>query len=76
MLHRIIHGLLNKQKSASYLPYQDLENKQMLFELLTKPSRISGQYAALCHFVDDQHGVRLSDSYARRFANEAIVRRS
>ena len=39
MLRRIIHNLLNIQKSASYVPYQDLEIKQTLFELLTQPDR-------------------------------------
>lgn len=33
----MIHNFLNIQKSASYAPYQDLESKQLLFELLTQP---------------------------------------
>ena len=39
MIRRLVHNFLNFQKSASYVPYQDLENKQMLFELLTVPHR-------------------------------------
>jgi cytochrome P450 len=35
----MIHSFLNIQKSASYVGYQDLETKQMLFELLTQPER-------------------------------------
>ena len=33
------HNLLNIQKSESYVPYQDLENTQMLAELLDGPTR-------------------------------------
>ena len=35
----MIHSFLNIQKSASYVPYQELETKQMLFEMLTQPER-------------------------------------
>lgn len=37
MLRKMIHELLNIRRSISYVPYQDLENKQMLYELLTQP---------------------------------------
>ena len=37
MLHKTVHRLLGIQRAESYVPYQDLENKQMLFELLTQP---------------------------------------
>lgn len=33
----MIHGLLNVVSSKGYLPYQVLENKQMLFQFLTEP---------------------------------------
>lgn len=33
-----MHGLLNVTASKSYVPYQVLENKQMLYELLTQPN--------------------------------------
>ncbi|KAF9894534.1 hypothetical protein FE257_006419 [Aspergillus nanangensis] len=36
---KMIHGLLNITASKSYVPYQMLENKQMLYELLTEPDR-------------------------------------
>jgi cytochrome P450 len=36
-LRKVIHGLLGVQKAESYVPYQDLENLQMLSELLTQP---------------------------------------
>lgn len=34
----MIHGLLNVVSSKGYLPYQVLENKQMLFQFLTEPN--------------------------------------
>ncbi|KAL1885839.1 hypothetical protein Plec18167_001335 [Paecilomyces lecythidis] len=37
MFRKMIHGLLNVSASQSYVPYQILENKQMLYELLTQP---------------------------------------
>lgn len=35
----MVHGLLNIAAAKSYVPYQMLENKQMLYELLTEPDR-------------------------------------
>lgn len=34
----MIHALLNVTAAQSYVPYQDLENKQMLHEFLDQPS--------------------------------------
>lgn len=36
-MRRCIHSLLNVRAAKSYVPYQDLENKQMLAELLEQP---------------------------------------
>lgn len=36
----MIHGLLNVSAAKSYVPYQMLENKQMLHQLLTDPDRL------------------------------------
>lgn len=33
----MVHNLLNITVSRSYVPYQMLENKQMLYEMLTQP---------------------------------------
>lgn len=33
----MVHGLLNVTASRNYVPYQMLENKQMLYEFLTQP---------------------------------------
>lgn len=37
MMRRCIHSILNVRSAKSYIPYQDLENKQMLAELLDQP---------------------------------------
>ncbi|KAL2831569.1 cytochrome P450 [Aspergillus cavernicola] len=37
MFRKMVHGLLNVVTSRNYVPYQMLENKQMLYELLTEP---------------------------------------
>ncbi|KUI65817.1 O-methylsterigmatocystin oxidoreductase [Cytospora mali] len=37
MMRRCIHSVLNIRTAKSYIPYQDLENKQMLAELLEQP---------------------------------------
>merc|ERR1712000_748584 len=34
---KMVHGLLNIQAAKSYVPYQVLENKQMLYQLLHQP---------------------------------------
>lgn len=39
MLRKLAHNLLNVQRAESYVPYQDLENKAMLHEMLTLPER-------------------------------------
>ncbi|EEA28673.1 hypothetical protein EYB25_000407 [Talaromyces marneffei] len=36
---KMVHGLLNVVTSKSYVPYQMLENKQMMYEFLTEPER-------------------------------------
>lgn len=35
----MIHSLLNIQVAKAYVPYQMLENKQMLYEMLEQPQR-------------------------------------
>lgn len=37
MIRKMTHGLLNVQVARSYVPYQVLENKQMVFEILQSP---------------------------------------
>ncbi|KAL3476681.1 cytochrome P450 [Aspergillus californicus] len=38
MFRKMVHGLLNVVTSKNYVPYQMLENKQMLHDLLTEPA--------------------------------------
>lgn len=37
MIRKMVHNILNIKAARSYVPYQDLENKQMLCDLLEKP---------------------------------------
>ncbi|KAB5578068.1 putative cytochrome P450 oxidoreductase [Coniochaeta sp. 2T2.1] len=39
MARKLVHSLLNVSAAKSYVPYQVLENKQMLYEMLTEPER-------------------------------------
>lgn len=36
----MVHGLLNISAAKSYVPYQMLENKQMLYDMLSQPDRV------------------------------------
>jgi hypothetical protein len=36
---KMIHSLLNMNVADSYVPYQDLKNKQMICEILRQPAR-------------------------------------
>ncbi|KAH7194512.1 cytochrome P450, partial [Fusarium oxysporum] len=36
---KLVHSLLNVTTAKSYVPYQDLENKQMLYEMIVQPDR-------------------------------------
>ncbi|KAI1616059.1 putative cytochrome P450 oxidoreductase [Exophiala viscosa] len=39
-IRKLVHGLLNVTAATRYLPYQMLENRQMLYEILQKPDDI------------------------------------
>ncbi|KAK3329159.1 cytochrome P450 [Apodospora peruviana] len=39
MCRKMVHTLLNVSAAKSYVPYQILENKQMLYEMVTEPDR-------------------------------------
>ncbi|KAK4221067.1 cytochrome P450 [Podospora fimiseda] len=39
MCRKMVHTLLNISAAKSYVPYQMLENKQMLYEMITMPER-------------------------------------
>jgi cytochrome P450 len=36
---KLVHSLLNVTAAKSYVPYQDLENKQMLYEMIIQPDQ-------------------------------------
>lgn len=36
---KLVHALLNISAAKSYVPYQMLENKQMMYEMITQPER-------------------------------------
>ena len=38
MIHKMVHNILNITAAKSYVPYQELENKQMLVGLLDDPN--------------------------------------
>lgn len=42
MVRGIVQNSLNIQASRAYVPYQDLESKDMLMSLLERPSRFFG----------------------------------
>jgi len=37
MIRKMVHSILNIKAARSYVPYQDLENKQMLHGLMSEP---------------------------------------
>lgn len=37
MIHRMVHNILNIKAAVTYVPYQDLENKFLLQDLLNTP---------------------------------------
>lgn len=39
MIRKMVHSILNIKAARSYVPYQDLENKQMLSGFLDQPDR-------------------------------------
>ncbi|KAL6364281.1 hypothetical protein LRP88_02200 [Fusarium phalaenopsidis] len=39
MFRKMVHGLLNSQVSKEYVPYQVLENKQMLHDMVVQPEQ-------------------------------------
>ena len=39
MIRKMVHNILNINAARSYVPYQELENKQMLVGLLDTPNQ-------------------------------------
>ena len=42
MIRKMVHNILNIKAAKSYVPYQDLESKQMLLGLLEQPNSFVG----------------------------------
>jgi hypothetical protein len=40
-MHKMIHSILNVKAAATYVPYQDLENKRMMLDLLDEPAEFA-----------------------------------
>lgn len=40
MIHKMVHGILNIKSAITYVPYQDLENKILLQNLLDTPEDV------------------------------------
>ncbi|CEN62725.1 hypothetical protein ASPCAL09357 [Aspergillus calidoustus] len=40
-MHKMTHSILNVKAAATYVPYQDLENKRMMLDLLDEPAEFA-----------------------------------
>ncbi|KAH6625117.1 cytochrome P450 [Boeremia exigua] len=63
-LHKMIHNILNIRAAVAYVPYQDLENKQMLFDLLNTPNDFEGHLRRYSNSLTTQmvFGFRTTDN--------------
>ncbi|KAF2141081.1 uncharacterized protein K452DRAFT_272908 [Aplosporella prunicola CBS 121167] len=70
MLRRLVHQLLNVNVSASYVPYQDLENKQMLVEFLDDPDHFLEHIRRFTNSLTTSmvYGWRQTNSYSPAIA--------
>jgi hypothetical protein len=50
----MIHNILNVSAAKSYVPYQDLENKQMLVGLLDMPAKFVDHIRRYSHSLTSQ----------------------
>ena len=77
MIRKMCHSLLNVQAARTYVPYQVLENKQMLNDLLDTPDdfvnhmrrcEILSEYAEIKIFeqFDGLAGIRSACTFQRR----------
>lgn len=61
-IHKKMHGILNLGSAKTYTPYQDLENKQMLFNFLESPEHFEDHIRRYTHSLTTQmiYGFRTS----------------
>jgi hypothetical protein len=43
-IRRLYHHALHVNKSAEYVPYQELENKQLIYDIMIDPSDLLGHF--------------------------------
>ncbi|KIX97064.1 uncharacterized protein Z520_07178 [Fonsecaea multimorphosa CBS 102226] len=54
MMHTVTHSILNIKAATSYIPYQDLENKFMLVNLLDRPEEFETHIKLFTHALTTQ----------------------
>ncbi|OQV08527.1 hypothetical protein CLAIMM_12785 [Cladophialophora immunda] len=54
MMHTVVHSILNIKAATSYIPYQDLENKFMLVNLLDRPDDYENHIKLFTHALTTQ----------------------
>lgn len=54
MIHKMVHNILNIKAARSYVPYQDLENKQMLCGLVSQPDQFVDHIRRYTHSLTTQ----------------------
>jgi hypothetical protein len=64
MIHKMVHVFLNVNAARSYVPYQELENKQMLAGLLDTPNKFVDHIRRYTNSLTTQiiYGFRVVDN--------------
>ncbi|KAK1466422.1 hypothetical protein CCUS01_01272 [Colletotrichum cuscutae] len=65
MIHRMMHNILNIKAAVTYVPYQDLENKILLNDLLETPSDFLQHIRRFTYSLSTQmiYGYRCTDNH-------------
>ncbi|KAL0768893.1 hypothetical protein CaCOL14_008201 [Colletotrichum acutatum] len=65
MIHRMVHNILNIKAAVTYVPYQDLENKILLKDLLETPSDFLQHIRRFTYSLSTQmiYGYRCTDNH-------------
>lgn len=54
MIHRLVHNILNIKVASKYVPYQDLENKFLLVDLLDSPDALFNHFRRFSYSLSTQ----------------------
>lgn len=54
MIRKIVHNILHIKAARTYVPYQDLENKQMIVDLLDEPDQFVGHLRRYANSLTSQ----------------------